>query len=526
MLSVLSVGYSSLANAHGYTDFPKARQQFCADDGGYWWPDDGSAIPNLGCRAAFLKSGTFQFVQSIEFSKNVADYENIAAVKAAIPDGSLCASGDSAKRGIDVPSPHWQRTDIQLDANGEFEFLFYAATPHNPSFWEFYLTKPSYDASQPLKWSDLELVDSHANVSVTKVGGRNMYKMQVSLPVDRDGDAILYTRWQRRDPAGEGFYNCSDITIKNVTTPPDEWNDKGFYVQKGDEANIGDEIWFRVFTPQGNEKVFEKLKITESNQSIEAWSEELANSVNQKHANAVKLGVKDAQQQVVYDARDPYANKVWLTSSQESYALDIKKQQTNLPPDVSLESSYRVDASGKINISVKASDPDNDPLSYAWTVPSELSASNTDSATVSISANKPSQTTSYSVSVAVSDGTHTVKADTQLTVVVGNDCVQTDPNADQYPTWDSSATYVKANQVNFEQLVWRANWWNQGSQPSISNTTWTLVSDVELGWQAGKSYQSGDEVDHKSRRWSAKWWTQSEPGPSSDWKDIGPAKCL
>ena len=67
-------------NAHGYMDSPKARQAFCQADGGYWWPEDGSNIPNLACRAAFIESGTVQFVQEIEFSVNTPDYLNQAAV--------------------------------------------------------------------------------------------------------------------------------------------------------------------------------------------------------------------------------------------------------------------------------------------------------------------------------------------------------------------------------------------------------------------------------------------------------------
>ncbi len=37
--------------AHGYMDSPKARQAICEEQGGFWWPKDGSNIPNAACRA-------------------------------------------------------------------------------------------------------------------------------------------------------------------------------------------------------------------------------------------------------------------------------------------------------------------------------------------------------------------------------------------------------------------------------------------------------------------------------------------
>jgi predicted carbohydrate-binding protein with CBM5 and CBM33 domain len=91
-----------------------------------------------------------------------------------------------------------------------------ANTPHNPSFWRFYLTKPGFDtATETLGWDDLELVQSHDNIDFVKdADGNRFYEMYVAIPSDRSGEAILYTRWQRNDPGGEGFYSCSDITIK------------------------------------------------------------------------------------------------------------------------------------------------------------------------------------------------------------------------------------------------------------------------------------------------------------------------
>ena len=181
-----------LSHGHGYVQQPQARQQFCVEDGGYWWPDDGSNMPNSACRAAFLDSGTVPFTQHHEFSANVANYNNIEAVKAVVTDGTLCAAGDPAKRGMDLPHPDWQKTQVVTNAQGQMEFIFYASTPHNPSYWEFYLSKPGFDsATQVLNWHNLDLIDSAANVATEMVNGQRVYRIPVQLPANRQGDAIL-----------------------------------------------------------------------------------------------------------------------------------------------------------------------------------------------------------------------------------------------------------------------------------------------------------------------------------------------
>lgn len=207
------VCFSNFAFSHGWTEFPKARQIFCAEDGGYWHPSDGSAIPNPACRAAFLESGTYPFVQKNEFSANVANYNDDIAVQSVVIDGYLCSAGSSAKAGMDSPSQDWQKT---LLATGQHRLKFRATAAHNPSYWRIYLSKPGFDsATQRLKWSDLEIINSYGDLPVIN----GYYEMDINIPAGRSGTGILYIRWQRNDPAGEGFYNCSDIVFSSGIIP-------------------------------------------------------------------------------------------------------------------------------------------------------------------------------------------------------------------------------------------------------------------------------------------------------------------
>jgi predicted carbohydrate-binding protein with CBM5 and CBM33 domain len=211
-----------LASAHGYPITPLARQASCANDGGFWWPADGSGIPNQACRAAFEKetqvspgNPQYPFVQANEFSARTIDYRNIDAVKVAVPNGLLCSGGDSKKSGMDVPSPYWKQMPLKTDASGKFDLTFYATMKHDPSFWEVYLSKPGFDpATQQLTWENLDKIASYENIQAT---GSNYVLPDIQLPRDRiGGRAVIYTRWQRIDSAGEGFYNCSDV---NIQTP-------------------------------------------------------------------------------------------------------------------------------------------------------------------------------------------------------------------------------------------------------------------------------------------------------------------
>ena len=113
---------------------------------------------------------------------------------------------------MSIPRSDWRRTEMKP---GTFTYRFHASAVHNPSFWEFYITKAGTDLTKPLTWDDLEAIGTQGDITPEKIGNgsEGLYSMDVTIPEGRSGDATFYVRWQRVDPAGEGFYNCSDITI-------------------------------------------------------------------------------------------------------------------------------------------------------------------------------------------------------------------------------------------------------------------------------------------------------------------------
>ncbi|AIL65118.1 N-acetylglucosamine-binding protein A [Rickettsiales bacterium Ac37b] len=228
--------FISSTNAHGYSSNPIARQTKCFEDGGFNYPPDGSAIPNDACREAFKKSGVYQFTQKQEFSMNVENYHDINSVKEKISDGNLCSAGDMKKSGMNVVSDTWYKNDINVDKDGHFEInlQFCATATHNPSYWEVYLSKEDYNSGiHPLNWDNLVLIKTITDIKakdgkIPHCETSQYYEFAVDnldYPIlDSHENAILYLRWQRVDPAGEGFYNCLDVNFKKDTppTPPSD----------------------------------------------------------------------------------------------------------------------------------------------------------------------------------------------------------------------------------------------------------------------------------------------------------------
>ncbi|WP_105903783.1 lytic polysaccharide monooxygenase [Vibrio gangliei] len=518
---------SSLAQAHGYLDYPAARQQICDMDGGYWDSYDGSTIPNAACRAAFLESSWTPFVQKPEFSTLVANYNNQAAVEVAIPDGQLCSAGDNAKHGIDLPSPDWQKTKVDLSNNGKITLQYRANTPHNPSFWKVYLSKPSYDsATMPLAWSDLDLIAEFGNLSTVDLNGLKYYQMEVTLPTDRTGDAIIYTRWQRQDPAGEGFYNCSDITFggndggSNPDNPLDAWVSSGNFLASTLDANQGDTVWFRIFDANGNEVVFDKFAVDNDTESI--WGESLAQHINQQYSQIVQIGLKDnAQQKIVYQSQDLYSNLVYVTNSDYTYQLEVKSG--NQAPVVDAPTTLSVQSGASLVFDVTATDGDNDPLVFSVDKGSII-AKTGNSITVNYQAPSTSESMTENITVSVGDAISTTKAIIGVTVTPAEDNGDGGNNGgdnSNETTWDASTAYNTGDTVIYAGITYTAKWWTQGDQPDSSNVWQAAQSSGDSEWSSDKVYTSGDTATYQGKTYKAQWWTKGDnPTQGGAWVEV------
>ena len=481
--SILTAMYfivPTTAQAHGWVEFPEARQSICYEQGGLWTGNP----PNAACAAALQESGTYPFIQRNEVAINIQapDYLDQNIVKAAIPDGSLCYANDSQKSGLGIAHSDWTRTEI---APGTFEFVFNATAPHNPSYWEIYLTKPGVDVSQTLKWDDLELIQEYGDITV---GADKKYRMNVTIPADRSGDAVLYTRWQRIDPVGEGFYNCSDITITGDEQPPVDPDLP--YLNKGEQfipsdisintPQIGELVKYDVLNQYGEVHNSFSIKITTDNQLD--WDRLLASQISgyyeTNHSGHVFIGDWHAEMNHYMYFRDNlHANYFNSKSENASGVFSIVAEEIDpqLKAVITPQALQEIEIAEVEHGTVVVLHPHNTQGEFDSVQWAQLSGP----------------------AVNVEQGLYS-----ELMV-----------NTEQL---DSQGEH----ELSFRLTV--SN--NEGSDSSVYGFTvigeeeTPEVPPVEGDWDADKVYVEGDTVTFDGRTWTAKWWTQGEqPGTTGEW---------
>lgn len=163
---------------------------------------------SAAAKAAIATAGTQAFYDWHEVSR-LAPQRNYQEL---IPDGQLAGVGRTKYAGLDHARVDWPATKVQA---GRYDCVFHAPTPHEPSYFEAYITKADYDPTQPLKWSDLEPLAGAENVYLNG----SYYRFSVNFP-ERVGRHVLYVIWQRIDPAGEVFFSTSDIDFGGFNYDP------------------------------------------------------------------------------------------------------------------------------------------------------------------------------------------------------------------------------------------------------------------------------------------------------------------
>lgn len=216
---------------HGYMLHPLARQYSCYKEKDFNWPEDGSGIGNEACRKAYqhvykkyennAAPAQYMFNQYAEYAALAGkNYKNITHIKNHVIPTNLCAAAanDSMKTygdktGVDLNLNTWHTT--VFESSGMNRLYFCPTVVHEPSFFEVYITKFGYDHSNVISWHDLDLLYSDVSnlkkreESIKDCINDYVYVMDVNLPY-RNKKFVIYTRWQREDLVGEGFYNCAD----------------------------------------------------------------------------------------------------------------------------------------------------------------------------------------------------------------------------------------------------------------------------------------------------------------------------
>lgn len=183
------------ASAHGAVFNPVSRVAACYAEG----PETPRSQV---CKDLVADSGTQPL-----YDWNEVNIANAAGQhQALIPDGKLCSANREKYRALDWARTDWPATAVSA---GSFGFKVRATAAHSGTM-TVYITKPGFDPTQPLKWSDLDATPV-AVYNTTRTATDGYYSFSGTLPA-RTGRHIVYKVWQRSD-SPEAFYSCSDVTF-------------------------------------------------------------------------------------------------------------------------------------------------------------------------------------------------------------------------------------------------------------------------------------------------------------------------
>ncbi|MEW2166742.1 lytic polysaccharide monooxygenase [Streptomyces sp. NPDC007084] len=186
------------ASAHGAPTSPVSRVFACS-------PEGGGLSRTDACRAAVAANGA---------PFTAWDNLRVAGVngrdRSVIPDGELCSGGLPAYKGLDLARADFPST--RLVPGASFTLAYSSTIPHTGTF-KLFLTKPGYDPTRPLRWSDLPARPFATATDPALVDGA--YRIRAKLPSDRTGRQMLFTIWQNTSTT-DTYYSCSDVVLSGA----------------------------------------------------------------------------------------------------------------------------------------------------------------------------------------------------------------------------------------------------------------------------------------------------------------------
>ena len=102
-----------------------------------------------------------------------------------------------------------------------------------------------------------------------------------------------------------------------------------------------------------------------------------------------------------------------------------------------------------------------------------------------------------------------------------------------YPSWDPNTVYRSGDRVVHGGIIWEAQWWSRGDEPSESVSVWNRIgtpgeASQYPAWDPNTVYRSGDRVVHNGHAWEAQWWSRgdepSESGRRNPWHHLYPVE--
>lgn len=320
-LGSIAIIYHNNANAHGWFEYPVARQQQCYDEGGVW----SGTPPNAGCAEAKRISGTVVFQQRNEYSFHVDYRDGLEALKQVVPDDTMCYANRSNYAGISAnKNPDaWTQTNI---ATGNHQFSFYATASHPTNVFYAYLTKQGWDPSDGIQWDELEQVGFKDTAPLVN----NRYIFDAEIPSDRSGYHVAVGRWSRKPQSDstENFINCMDLNVLNdnvvePTPPSSEQNlTRGELYQSTVTPKIGDTVTLTHYNAKNKEIASFSVEIT-NEPTLANYEAALADQFNNNHPKSFKYFVGDWHEEMSHYMyfNDGSANYLNAESNHNTYLV-------------------------------------------------------------------------------------------------------------------------------------------------------------------------------------------------------------
>ena len=312
---------SSQIMAHGYLQQPEARGYLC------------KLGENSQCGAVQWEP------QSLEGFSGFP--------QAGPADGQIASAGLAQFSALDEQTvSRWAKRPMQAGANA---FTWRFTANHVSRNWRYYITRPDWQANQPLSRAAFELTPF-----CTADGGMQRPPMEVThncnVPT-REGYQVILAVWEVGDTP-MSFYNVVDVMFGDPGTPPQPspWQAKGTLYPSVD-LQVGDQVRTRVFDASGERSDLQtQLSIDNAEQGPRnQWTYLLASRINQQQTQlkAGQLG-SDGAISPVYGQNSLYAH---ADSGIQSIEVQIDKATT---PDHDLlvdglQSDYRIQ-NGKLQL--------------------------------------------------------------------------------------------------------------------------------------------------------------------------------
>nr|WP_245929922.1 lytic polysaccharide monooxygenase [Allonocardiopsis opalescens] len=195
--------FTGTASAHGSITSPATRNYGCWERWGHDHLNPNMAQQDPMCWQAWQANPNAMWNWNGLYRENLRGNH-----RGSIPDGQLC-SGGRAEGGrynaLDAVGA-WQTT--RLPSSSNFSVTLTDQARHGADYFQIYVTRQGVNtATQPLRWSDLELIrttGSYAPAETTVISN-------LSAP-GRTGRHVVYTIWQASH-LDQSYYLCSDVTF-------------------------------------------------------------------------------------------------------------------------------------------------------------------------------------------------------------------------------------------------------------------------------------------------------------------------